>query len=206
MKFFNNNWFTLIELIVSVFISSILLIIIFYFIWINIEEILFSENKTTFYNSLNDFRKDIKSISNTYNSWVILVNNSYWSGSDILLLTSPIKDDWYIIWVVNNETKNLETGSIYYNRYYDKVLWYSRISSWVIADIYLNNSDIYLIPFNRDHLYENLKIKDFQADLYNTWSIIDFDISFLLNYKSNLINQNFIDLSWLDIFRINLNF
>lgn len=206
MKSFNNIWFTLIELVVSVFISSILLMGIFYFLSENIEEIFLSNNKTSFYNDLNNFREKSLYISNNYNSWVIFVNNNYWSWSDILLLTSKIKDDWYILWVVNREIMKLETWTILYNTYYNKVLWYTKVSSWEIANIYSSGWYIYNIAFNNDNLYNNLKIRDFQLDLYNSWSIINMDISFLLNYNNSLNNSNWIDLSWLELFKINLNF
>lgn len=206
MKFFNNIWFTLAELIVSISISSILLWGIFYFISQNIEEITLSNNKTDFYTDLNYFREKSLSISNTYSSGVVFVDNVSWSWSDILLLTSKIKDDWYLIWVVDKSTMKLESGSISYNTYYDKVLWYTRISSSQISDIYTNSWNIYNVSFFKDHIYDNLKVKDFQVDLYNSWSIINIDSSFFLNYNSGFSNQLFSTLAWIEIFKINLNF
>lgn len=195
MKYFNNLWFTLVELIVSISISSIILMSIFYFISWNIEEIFLSKNKTEFYNDLNVFKNDINNISNTYYSWSIFENIS-WTWSDILLLKSNESNHWFLIWVVDKNTMKLESWSLNYLTYTDKVLWYAKISSYDIDNINLNDLYVYDIYFHRDHLYENLKIRDFQVNLYNSWALIDIYISTIKNYNEEFENEKFSDLSW----------
>jgi hypothetical protein len=212
VKFFNNiyknnlSWFTFVELIVSMVISSILLLSIFYFISANIEDIFLSNKKTWIYSSINDFRNEILPISSVYNSWTVIVNNPFWSWSDILLLTSKIKNDGYLVWVIKNTKLELLYSD--YIKYNNKSIWYTRISSWEIANIYANTWSLSTIIFNNDHIFSPLKIKDFHVDLYNSWSIINLEFSLLQNYSSNFDDIIWSDsrLKWTNFFKINLDF
>lgn len=202
----NLRWFTFVELIVSMFISSLLLWSVFYFISANVEDIFLSNQRTEFYSTINDFRNEILNISSVYNSWSIVYNNAVWSWSDALLLQSKVRSDGYLIWVVYQWKILIWYNA--YNAYGDKNIWYVRVSSWQIATFaswatYLNQ-----IIFDDNHVFDKLKVRDFQADLYNSWNIINMDLTLLQSYVSSLdwLSRSDPTLKWTNFFKINLDF
>lgn len=202
----NLKWFTFVELVVSMFISSILLWSVFYFISANVEDIFLSNQKTEFYASVNDFRNELLNITSIYSSWTVIFNNAIWSWSDALLLESKIKGDWYLVWVVYQGKILIWYNA--YNAYGDKAIWYVKVSSWQIASFRTNPLNLNQVDFDDNHIFKPLKTRDFQVDLYNSWAIINLDLTLLYNYVSSLdgLSRSEPILKWTSFLKINLDF
>lgn len=204
-KFKNNLWFTFVELVISLFVSSIILWGVFYFIADNVDEISLATKKTSFFNSFYNFRDKIIYNTNLYSSGIIIVDSDISMWNDVLLLQNLDWSDWIVIWVVNNNSKKLEKTLEYYNTYYDKRLWFKRVSETEISSIKSNSGAVYDILFYNDNIYE-LFTKEFQVEYYNTWSILDINTSFITNFDDIYVWNNWDDIHDIDIFKTNLNF
>lgn len=200
------KWFTFVELIVSLFISSIVLIWVFYFISTNIEEITKSNNEIAFYNSLNDFREKMLYFSNVYGSWVVIRNYETWTGSDTFIFKYDDDSEGIMVWVVPVELMKIETLTENYSKYYNKVLWYRKLSSSELYEISVDPEYVKTYTFFDDKIFKDLKIKDFQVDLYNSWAIINMDFVFIENYKKLYDWRSFDSLKWESYFNANLVF
>jgi len=203
---FKKSGFTFIELVVSMFISSIILTSVFYFISQNIDEINSSTKRTTFFDEFYSFRDKFIYYSNIYNSGTILIDNLSSSWSDILLLQNELSTDWIIFGVVDENTMKLEKKQTAYKVYYNKSLWFKRVWASEISAIKTNSWYVYNIGFYKDSVYENLKMRDLQMQLYNSWSITNIDLTILKNYNPEYIWWNWNTLKWQEFFKFNLNF
>jgi hypothetical protein len=65
---------------------------------------------------------------------------------------------------------------------------------------------VYNLNFNKDKLFWELVMKDFQANSYNSWALIDTNLEILINYKDSVDGQKWDDISNDWIYGINLNF
>jgi len=187
-------------------ISSIILTSVFYFIAQNVDEINSSTNRTKFYDEFYNFRDKFIYNSNVYNSWSIIVDNTGSTWNDILLLQNDLWTDWIIFWVVDENTMKLEKKQTAYNIYYNKSLWFKRVSESEINSINSNSWYIYTIGFYKDNLYEQLKMKDLQMKMYNSWTIINVDLSMIKDYTPEKIGSNWVSLKGQEFFKFNLNF
>lgn len=203
----NKKWFTFVELIVSLFISWIVLTGIFYFIAVNVDEIVSSNKKTEFFNEFYDFRDKILEFSNFYHSWQIIVDNASGTWSDVLLLQNIDWSEWIIVWVVAPPSVlKLEEKVTAYQSYYAKSLGYRNVSQSEIATILSNSWAIYNLRFFKDKVFPQLVVKDLQMDLYNSGTIINLDIELVSDYNKSLEWKTWDKLKWEQYFKINLNF
>jgi len=203
---FKKSGFTFVELVVSMLISSIILTSVFYFISQNIDEINSSTNRTKFFDEFYGFRDKFIYYSNIYTSWSILINNSSSSWSDILLMQNELSTDWIIFWVVDENTMKLEKKQTAYNVYYNKSVWFKRVSTWEITAIKSNSWYVYTIWFYKDNVYDKLKMKDLQMEMYNSWSIMNVDLTILKDYNPEYMWSNWTSLKWIEFYKFNLNF
>ena len=207
MKSFKNIfWFTFVELVISMFISSIILTGVFFFISENTDEIISSTNKTNFYNNLYDFIDKVNSLSEKYSSWIVIVDSESWTWSDIFLFQNELATDGLLLWVVNNNTKRFEKTVSDYNIYYDKIIWYRKISWWEIASIVSNTGWIYDMSIFDDSVFEFLKVKDIQFNSYNSWIIVDANITFIPNYSTFFVWKDWKEVNSESFLKLNLNF
>lgn len=203
---FNKFWFTFVELVVAMFISSLVLASVFYFLASNVDEITSSNNKTKFFNSLYDFREKMSSFSNIYSSWTIIIDNESWTWSDTIMLTSYDSSEWVLIWVVPEELLKIETSKSNYELYYKKVLWFRKLSSLEISSINSWWTLIKDLRFFKENLFDYLVVKDFQADYYNSWSILNLEIVLIDDYDQRLDWDSFSGIKWQSYYNVNLNF
>ncbi len=199
MKFFKNNKaITLVELIISITISSILFLIIFVFIANSIEELVQNDTKISTNEDFFDFKFKMKELIDSWYSDILTYTWSEdfaytWSTNpspnNVLYLKKTDLSGGVIIWIVNIDTKKIHNNY----SYGDNFLWY-RVLSWeeVIAmetDAYNN---ILSKNFSLDKIFKWLRIKDFRVDLYN-WNIMDMYISVVNIFDESLFWQDFND-------------
>jgi len=187
-------------------ISSIILTSVFFFIAQNVDEINSSTNRTKFYSDFYNFRDKFIYYSNIYTSWSIIVDNTGSTWNDILLLQNDLGTDWIIFWVVDENTMKLESKKTAYNIYYNKSLWFKRVSWLELNAMKASTWYVYTIRFYEDNIYEQLKMRDLQMQMYNSWSIINVDLSILKEYNPEYMWWNWSTLKWQKFFKFNLNF
>jgi len=206
-KITTNKWFTLVELIVSIILSSIILLFLMNFISKTFFEISYSKNKTKIISHIYDFENEIWDLREKYSSWIILINNEYWIWSDVFLLktNNDIEKWWILIAQVNLDWLLIdwkEQVDIIWN----KALGLRKINKEELSDLSNNPDNVYTYKFNVDEVYKDIKIMDIQVDLFESWNIIE--MSFFINplYKKNQ-NWNRYSEKWTNnIEKIVLNF
>ena len=202
MKFLSHkNAFTLIELIVSLLISSILFFIVFTFIANNSFEVSNWTYKINVYEQLFQFRDKLNRFIIWWyvDLWTIQLKENH-----VLYLKDAYNTEGVLFWVVNAETLRLQSEYKYWNY----VLWYRLISDIEIAEIESDNSVVYSYDFFKTNLYNWLKTKDFNAELYNSWSILDVYMWILPYYfeENDGLSFSWNPFLYNDLYEFNLNF
>jgi hypothetical protein len=62
------------------------------------------------------------------------------------------------------------------------------------------------LSFNKDKLFDDLVMKDFQVELYNTWAVINIDLEVLINYKEGVDGENWDNITNDWVYSINMIF
>jgi len=189
MKFFHNkNGMTLVELIISIFISSTVIIIVMTFMNATFNELRIT-NKTT---KAIDSSFSIKDKINRYvKSW--FTNFSiYWNTweNNSFIIKNWIWDKWILFWVINNNSKKIQKQK----KYWDNFIWYRLLSNKELLDIDSNSWVIYNYSFHKDKIFEWVRIKDFNSEIYNWWSILDVYLSIILVEDKNNYGKNISEL------------
>lgn len=202
MKFLRKKLaFTLVELIVWMVISSILFFIVFTFITSSLEKIKYSNYKTNTIDEAFNLKDDL----NQFLKWNYFDMSALWiPGFNVLLIKDLEWEDWMIFWAVNKDTMKLQQNYVYW----DNVFWYRRLSETEINDIELDNNEIYDLVFFNDKLYNNLKIRGFWVDFYNSWTILDLSFSVFYELKDLYIweSMTWITFDYNEYVIFNLNF
>jgi len=197
---------TLVELVISITISSMVMLIVMTFVADSIETVVWSNKKTEVFDDVFAFKDNFWRFSRWgYLQSDILIDNESGTWSDIVLLKNIDSTEWVIFWVVDYDTLKL-SQNVDYSIYWNKTLWY-RILEWTeIIALETTATWAYNLSFFPDKLYSWLKIKDFQTDFYNSGAIIDINMDILLYYNetNDWILLNSVNPS--DIININLNF
>lgn len=178
MKSFNiwkKSALTLAELLISITISSILFFIVFTFLSNNINRVFINKSKTNSTEQWFDFKD---SLTRTIRWWSYEPIIFTWSTNpnDVLFLKWNEWLDWFIFWVVNLETKKIQKDYVFWDNY----IGYRALSSTELNEIDLNKDIIYDFEFNNDKIFQFLKIKDFDVELYNKKEIIDIYMAIIL--------------------------
>jgi len=187
VKFFKNKTaMTLTELIIAVMVGAIVLIIIFNFVADNAKELKDSRERTGVFEDIFALRNDLNQKTRwgyMFGTWIIDLDE--WVWYDVLMLTNEDDTKWYLYWVVDTTTMKLEDPNDY-DVYKNKVIWYRSLSENEISEIYNDPNKVYDKIFFKDKLYPMLFTKDFQVDYYNSWTILDLNISVWANYLPSL--------------------
>ncbi len=205
-SFISKKALTLVELVISITISSVVMLIVLTFVADSIETVISSNKKTEVYENVFEF----KNIFNRYSRWGyfqqdLIATTATWTTSDIILLQNMTDKKGVVFGVVNKETMSIEDDS-QHKIYYDKVIGYRNLSEFELWNINANPTLIYDLNFFPDKLFDGLKIKDFQIEKYNSGTILEMNMDILLYYNDT---QKWILLSSInpeDILKINLNF
>lgn len=205
-SFISKKALTLVELVISITISTIVMLIVLTFVADSIETVISSNKKTEIYEDLFSF----KDIFSKYARWGyidqnLLATTATGSQSDIMLMENFDSSQGVVFWVINKETMSIEKQQNY-ELYYDKVLWYRQLSETELTNINSNPSLVYDLQFFPDKIFDGLKMKDFQMAIYNSGTIIDMDLEVLLYYNDSNKGLRLDDINPEDIININLIF
>ena len=201
----NLKAFTLAELIIAVLIGSLVLAVLMNFIATSMNEISYSNNQTNTIEKINDFSTSINNYKWTFETGQVLVDN-IWTGSDIVMLTTPEETEWVILWVVDPNTMKLESSESNFSTIYEKYLWIRQVTEADIISLKSDSSVVYSLNFNEDKLYRDLIMKDFQVEVYNSWAILNASLDILINYKDGINGEQWSNITNDWIYKINMSF
>lgn len=193
---------TLVELIVSITLSVIIMFIVFQFVSDWLKSMMQSNIRTQTLDESFIFRDKLFRYFRWWYTNAEII--STWTVNDVLLLTDDDLSEGIVFWVVNRNTMMLEKDYIYG----DNVIWYRELSSVELSNTLSDNSYVYTLNFFNDKLFTKMRIKDFNATLYNDWELINIYLSVILRWDT----ANFWDsftwwfLSEYDILDFNLDF
>lgn len=207
MKIYNkNSWFTFVEILLSTVISVTILIFTFSFLADTMDNLASSDKKSKILVSFYDIVNSINNYKNVYLTWSILINNLAASWSDILVLKDTNWSAWVVFWVVDRNSMKLESWALF-NNYNYKIFAYKEISSGQLTTITWTPTEVYKLDFTNDHLF-SFPVKLFQAEYFNTWSVLDIKLDVLVNYNSWFSGQlwNNIPNTAYELYKINLDF
>lgn len=184
MKFFvqknNIKWsISLIELIITGILSTFIIFISMSLI-IDFNDNLTSLNiKSKSFSNILDFRDKFEWY---LKSWYIYDSGSIITRdtNNLIILKNTIKSEYVVFWLVDLDILRFQSGYILWNNY----LWYRKLSQLEYDSIVIDNSYIDSLNIFKDNIFDKTIIKDFKLTLYNTWSLINVDISVI-----NLINK-----------------
>lgn len=192
--------FTLVELVISIFISSIVLLFILIFLWDTIDMISEWKNDTKIFIAFSEFSNKINNYRNIYSSWSIIINNNSFSWSDVLLLKNINWTDWIIISRIDLDTKKIILDNTIYK---NSPIWIRRVSQQEISNIDYDINVVKNYIFHNDQIFNDLILKDLQIEGYNSETIFEFSMEinpiFIKNNKwsywnflktDNLLNLN----------------
>lgn len=203
-----KKWFTFVELIVALVLSSIIFLFLMNFISKTFEEISYSKNKTKIITQLYEVNDTVKDIREKYSSWDILIDNSEGTWSDILLFrtgSGETKKQWYIFAMISNDNLVID-WSWNVDNLSNKVFAYKKLSSHELDLLSSDINNVYNFKFNRDKVFKDIKLKDFQLEKYNSWAI--FEAKFFINpsYRKKLDWQKYSEIGTDKIEEIVLDF
>lgn len=196
-----KNWFTLAEVLISTFVSTIILWFIFLFLSNIAEGISKTKDDVLTLESFYDFSDQLDNYRNVYISWSILVDNTDWS--DVFLMTDWSWENWILVWPVSNTNNRLNLNNTIYE---SKTIWFRKLSSKELQDINNDLSLIYDYIFQDDKLYNDLKIQDLILISYNSWKIFDMSLIVNTDFNSSLIWRAWSDLDKANLKKFNINF
>lgn len=207
MKFIKwKKALTLMELVISITISSMVLMIVMTFIADSVETVVWSNKKTEVFDNVFSFKDHFWRFSRWgYLNNTLLIDNESWTWNDIILLKNIDNTEWVIFGVVDSETLQLETNADY-KIYKNKVLWYRKLSASEIISLEAVPISVYNMKFFHDKLFQWTKIKDFQIDFYNSNTILDINMEILIYYNATHNGILLESVNSSDLININLNF
>jgi len=176
----NIKWsISLIELIITGILSTFIIFISMSLI-IDFNDNLTSLNiKSKSFSNILDFRDKFEWY---LKSWYIYDSGSIITRdtNNLIILKNTIKSEYVVFWLVDLDILRFQSGYILWNNY----LWYRKLSQLEYDSIVIDNSYIDSLNIFKDNIFDKTIIKDFKLTLYNTWSLINVDISVI-----NLINK-----------------
>lgn len=192
-----KKWFTLVELTISIFIMSIIII------GISLSLIKISQNfsdthfKTDIFQQVNEFHFDTAMFK--YNSWIIFTG---W-----ILLYDDTKTKWFLIgsFVDKNNGYNysFEYDQNEYNSYY---FWYFLLDENALLEILNGTISIQDRVYNNGKIYKNLIIKDISISTYNSGTIFEIYLEIFKKYQDNFIGKKKTDIFLPDTEYVKFNF
>lgn len=187
MKSFKNfkKALTLVELIITVTISTVLMIIITMFVTDSMNDLFDTNKRVEAIDNWFEFKNTItRLIRGWYNDPTVLTWSITWMKNHVLYIKNYDLTEALLLWVVNIETRKLQQNYEYWKNY----LWYRFLSNSEMIEIDWDNSKIFEKEFFIDKVFNWMTIKDFKVDLYNWNEIIDMYFS--------IIKRNYDDMYW----------
>lgn len=201
---YKTSAFTLIELVVSIVISTIVLVIVFAFTWDTIANLVDVNRKSDSLQEVYRLTTILSSHKWKYIVPEVLIDKTPWVWHDVYYMRDPWFKSWIIWGVIDKETLRIEDDAKY--AYYgDKTLWYRLLSESEITALEADNNVVYNYTFFEDKLFDAFKMKEFQLELYNSWALIESNIEIVPHYKNDLNNIEWSDIPKDDTIKININ-
>ena len=190
----NKIAFTLPEIIVSIFISTIILSFLFIFLNDSISSVSLSKNKALIVGEFNDFNIKLKDFKINYSSWNVINNN-------LLVFKNENLTRWIIVWPVNLENNKIDTDFSTYEKVF---LWYRDLSE---TELNLLNSwslDISNLVYQDDKIFKNIHLKDFSISSFNSGSIFDINMTINPFFQETIVWESWSNLDLQDLFKLNI--
>lgn len=205
MKLLGKKWFTLTELVVSTAIGAILLVFIFQFVTNTIQVLSETTRKARILTQFYGFIVKVDNYKNIFWSWNIV--RDYLPGwwFDVVVLKNYASTRWVLFGIIDKDTLKLDPV-INYNTFWKKYIWYRDLIAADLTAIQADPNSVYNYNFFEDKIYENVIIKDFQFDFYNTGTILDVDVGIFLWVGDDYNGLNWNTIPKNDIYKVNLNF
>lgn len=196
---FNNKWFTLIELVVALFVS-IIAMSWFVFFFANVSSTVISiSNQSDSAKSLNEFNWELNTILKNYpNPKKIFdsveFNNKEWFS--LLLMTNSDDSEWVIIGVYDWDNNEIVSWAGYYysnfHPFYSFVAWsdLTNIISATTSSSAISNIDIDWIKY-----FDSVFLYKMWINSINSGSNVKLDLIF-----TNYYEREFEDLDIIDLF------
>jgi len=200
--------FTIIELIISITITIIIIWWIMVVISSLSSEIEYSTKKTNIITEISDIENKIDEIKSKDTSWIILIDNESWTGSDVLLFRKNIWDDiqdWYILAQIDFNNKVID-WSWNVDNIWKKVLGFRKISETELITIDSNPLEIYNYTFHLDNIFKNITLKDFQVSFYNSGDIWEIELYINTDYRYNNSSLKYSEITNENIEKFIFNF
>ena len=203
MKIYIKKAFTLTEIIVATFISTIILSLIFLFLWDVFDNIKDTEANSKIITSIYDLNIKLDNYRDHYSTGWILIDNNLWIWNDVFLMEDPKWDWWVIFWAVDANSKKLISDA---SKYSNKILGFRLVSSTEITNIKINNNLVYDLKFRTENLFRDLIIKDLQLIGYNNNTIFNIYLSLNKFYSSELNGESWDNMKKDILNKYNINF
>ncbi len=197
-----NKAFTLTEVLIATFISSLVMTFIFVFLFDTVEWIGNSKTEVKVLESIYSFSSDLNNYRNYYNTWSILIDTSTWS--DVFLMeTTSSEAEALLFWSVNLDTLKVSTGS---NIYENKWIWFKKLSSNEKTLLETDPNNISSIQFYEDNVYSDIKVQNLSFVSYSSGQIFDLYMDIDLNFREELIWEERMGLPKDFLQKFNINF
>ena len=201
---YKTSAFTLIELVVSIVISTVVLVIVFAFTWDTIANLVDVNRKSDSLKEVYRLTTILSSHKWKYIVPEVLVDNAPWVWHDIYYMKDPAGTSWIIWAVIDTETSRIEDPAKY-PYYGNKILGYRLLSEPEITALEADNNIIYDFEFFEDKFFDAFKMKEFQLELYNSGALIESNIEIIPHYKNDLNNIEWSDIPKDDTIKLNIN-
>ncbi len=196
MKFFlKKRAFTFVELVVWTIISSVIFLVVFYFLTSSFSRLLVWSIKTYEASNIIKLTNDISDfIDDGYSNFEILTI-SWASASNtnkILYMKNIDSERWAVMFsIIDLDTHFAKKDYSYWKN----VLWYRVFTKEEAFKIWEDNNLASFKTFPAANLYNGLFFKDFTPTLYNSWELLNIDISFTTLDKALLYWEDFSSIS-----------
>lgn len=186
---YKKSWYTVIEIIVAIVISSFIILWLTGLLQKFNSEIFNIQSQTSTFSSLSNFQSDFNNYKFKYTKAINVVDNSSWY--DVLLLMNTGSQRWIMVWVVDKTIGSpnyLKLDPVSnYNIFWDKVLWIKELTTTQTQNALSNSGSVYSIVFNDSNLYSDVKVDSFIINAYNSWSVMDISMDILTKFYSSYI-------------------
>lgn len=177
----SQMWFTLIELIIATMLSTIILGWVFFFLSDTLDALADARNTSQVLYELQSFT----TLFSEQNTQIL----DFWPNSyDVAILKSDSSPGWILVWVVDWQSR-LMAAQWSQTTYSNTVLGYRNLSESELVNISSNPTVVFTYNFFPDKLYTNLHVRDLQMQHYNTWDLLDFNISLSPYYIADFAGQ-----------------
>ncbi len=192
--YYNKKAFTLSEIIVSVFISSIILSFLFFFLNDSLSSVSLSKSKSQIIWEFNDFNIKLNDLKINYSSWSVISNNT-------LILRNTLNTKGVMVWIVDLEDYKITSD---FNTYWKTFLWYRELSDTELSLINSNVSTINNLSFQKDKIFQNIHLKSIKINSFNSWSIFEIELNINPFFQQDNVWENWSSLDTKDLFKLNI--